>query len=209
MQTPPSPDPVAAGPGRTGALLDGANYTDFYLSVDVIDWDDTTHQAFGILARVTNPEGLICNLGRMGSPDNLERAMPEVVAPTKARRLKLAEQLIAHGRVSKNPKHPMTYHVSALDNRHAYVVCLTGPQICTCRDTFYRRVHCKHYLAASLVHIETVARHEEQQVSAKIACADCRSQMPATEPCPSCRHLVCDKCFDSMSGVCLGCPGGE
>ncbi len=151
-----------------------------------------------------------------GHSGQLEAAMPEVVSPTqtKARRLRLAEELIAHGRVSQNPKHPMAYHVSALDNRHAYVVCLTGPKLCTCADSFYRRIHCKHYLAASLVHIATVARHEEQQArrSAKIAhrvtCADCQSEMPATDPCPDCGRLVCDKCFDGMSGVCLGCPGG-
>ena len=78
------------------------------------------------------------------------------------RRLDRALELITNGRVSQNPQQPMIYHVSALDNRHAYVVCLTGPKLCTCKDAFYRRIHCKHYLAASLVHIETVARHEEQ-----------------------------------------------
>ena len=133
------------------------------------------------------------------SPPNSPTTLP--------RRLERAHELIAQGRVTQSHQEAMTYHVSALDNRHAYVVCLAGPRICTCRDAFYRGVHCKHYLAASLLHIATVARHEEQQVSAKIACADCRSQMPATEPCPRCRRLVCDKCFDSMSGVCLGCPG--
>ena len=133
---------------------------------------------------------------------------------TLPRRLERAAELVAKGRVTQSRREAMTYHVSALDNRHAYVVCLTGPEICTCADSFYRRIHCKHYLAASLVHIASVASHEEQQVrnSPKIArrvtCADCQFEMPATDPCPNCRRLVCDKCFDGMSGVCLGCPGG-
>ena len=156
------------------------------------------------------------NLRDSCPPDNLEDAMPEVVSPTqtKARRLKLAEQLIAHGRVSQNPKQPMTYHVSALDNRHAYVVSLTGPRICTCADSFYRRIHCKHYLAASLLYIASVASHEEQQtrrspkIARRVICADCQFEMPATDPCPSCSRLVCERCSDPMNGVCLGCPGG-
>ncbi len=142
--------------------------------------------------------------------------MPEVVAPTqtKARRLKLAEQLIAQGRVSQNPRNPMSYFVSALSNRHAYTVHLLGPKLCDCADSWFRRIHCKHYLAASLLHITTVASQEERQTtrSAKIArrvtCADCQSEMPVTDPCPNCSRLVCEKCFDAMSGVCLGCPGG-
>ena len=128
------------------------------------------------------------------------------------RRLERAQELISHGRVSQNPRQSTIYHVSALNNQHAYTVHLLGPEICNCPDAFYRRIHCKHYLAASMVHIATVARHEEQQTrrSAKIAhrvtCADCQSEMPATDPCTSCHRVVCDKCFDPIAGVCLGCP---
>ena len=159
--------------------------------------------------------------------------MPEVVSPTQARRLKLAEQLIAHGRVSQNPKHPMIYHVSALDNRHTYVVRLTGPKLCTCADFFYRRVCCKHALGAVLVHLGKIAAREEQSLQKSsqtlkraaprphhpiwyegttahmVHCEDCGSGMPPTDPCPNCGRLVCDRCFDGASGVCLGCPGGE
>ena len=142
--------------------------------------------------------------------------MPEVVSPTqtKARRLKLAEQLIAHSRVSRDQHQPNTYYVSALDNRHAYVVQLTGPRICNCADSFYRGVHCKHYLAASLVHIATVARHEEEQTrqstktARRVICAECQFEMPATDPCRRCGRFCCERCSDPMNGVCLGCPGG-
>ncbi len=49
---PPIPD---AGPARAGSFLRNADYTDFYASVDVIDFDDTVRQAFGIAARVSTP----------------------------------------------------------------------------------------------------------------------------------------------------------
>jgi len=80
------------------------------------------------------------------------------------RRLERAFELIEHGRVSQNPRQSTTYHVSALDNRHAYTVRLQGPSLCSCPDHGYRRVHCKHYLAAALMHIGTVAAREEQAV---------------------------------------------
>jgi hypothetical protein len=50
--TPPVPD---AGPARAGSFLRNADYGDFYVSVDVIDFDDTVRQAFGIAARVSTP----------------------------------------------------------------------------------------------------------------------------------------------------------
>lgn len=54
-----SPVPAApdAGPARAGSFLRNAEYTDFYVSVDVIDFDDTVRQAFGIAARI-NEVGL-------------------------------------------------------------------------------------------------------------------------------------------------------
>ena len=51
----PSPDPGALGPGRVGSIRNDANYTDFVASVDLIDWDTSLNQAFGLLARVTTP----------------------------------------------------------------------------------------------------------------------------------------------------------
>ena len=50
----PSPLPAVAGPGR-GAGLRSEIYTNFYIAVDVVGWDDSLVQAFGPLARVTNP----------------------------------------------------------------------------------------------------------------------------------------------------------
>ncbi len=48
-----APAPLApdAGPARAGSIRTNANYGSFYVSVDLIDWDDTQRQAFGILAR--------------------------------------------------------------------------------------------------------------------------------------------------------------
>jgi hypothetical protein len=54
IRTAPSPDPMNFGPGRAGSLRNGVTYTNFYVAVDVINWDDTVPQAFGILARVTD-----------------------------------------------------------------------------------------------------------------------------------------------------------
>ena len=49
-----SPDPGALGPGRGGSIAPG-NFTNFYAAVDVVNWDPTVHQFFGILARVGTP----------------------------------------------------------------------------------------------------------------------------------------------------------
>ncbi|MEY2409568.1 MAG: hypothetical protein QOF48_2238 [Verrucomicrobiota bacterium] len=44
----------ASNPGRIGSIRMDAVYTNFYLSVDVVDWKDNTRQAFGLLARLQN-----------------------------------------------------------------------------------------------------------------------------------------------------------
>jgi len=45
-----------AGVARAGSFLTNANYSDeFYVSVDIIDFDDTVRQAFGVAARVSSP----------------------------------------------------------------------------------------------------------------------------------------------------------
>jgi hypothetical protein len=51
IQTTPSPAPSTLGPGRAGALRTNV-YTDFYVAVDVVDWNPALNQAFGVLARV-------------------------------------------------------------------------------------------------------------------------------------------------------------
>ena len=50
----PSPAPAALGNGRTGSLR-ATSYTNFYLSVDLVDWDDSLPQAACLLARIGTP----------------------------------------------------------------------------------------------------------------------------------------------------------
>jgi hypothetical protein len=59
--TAPSPDPANAGPGRGGSLRSEI-YTNFFISVDIVNWNDTLPQAAGILARIRNT-GLGTTLG--------------------------------------------------------------------------------------------------------------------------------------------------
>lgn len=47
-----SPSPAQAGPARAGSVRSDQAYFDFYIAVDVVDWDDNLDQAFGILARL-------------------------------------------------------------------------------------------------------------------------------------------------------------
>ncbi|HXG46625.1 MAG TPA: hypothetical protein VNO52_03300 [Methylomirabilota bacterium] len=54
IQAARSPNPAQLGPGRIGSLRATPTYTDFYLAVDLVDWDDTKDQAFGLLARIGN-----------------------------------------------------------------------------------------------------------------------------------------------------------
>ena len=73
LQSAPSPDPGTYGQGRAGSLKPG-NFTNFYVAADVVAWDDTIHQVFGVLARVTSP-GPGTTLGYMftydrGNPSN-------------------------------------------------------------------------------------------------------------------------------------------
>lgn len=48
-----SPDPGTMGPARAGALRTDTTFADFTITVDLLDWDNSssTHQAIGILAR--------------------------------------------------------------------------------------------------------------------------------------------------------------
>jgi len=54
VQAASSPDPGNFGPGRSGSIASG-NLTNFYLAVDVVNWDPTVHQVFGLLARIGTP----------------------------------------------------------------------------------------------------------------------------------------------------------
>src|SRR5436309_3446831 len=44
-----------AGQARAGALYSASNYTDFYIEVDLLNWNNSIDQAVGILARITSP----------------------------------------------------------------------------------------------------------------------------------------------------------
>ncbi|MBI4661981.1 MAG: hypothetical protein HY735_24430 [Verrucomicrobia bacterium] len=52
--TAPSPDPDSFGPGRAYSVRSEV-YSDFYIEVDIVNWDNNLPQAFGILARVATP----------------------------------------------------------------------------------------------------------------------------------------------------------
>ncbi len=49
---PPAPD---LGTPRAGSFVTNASFFDFYVSADLIDFDDTVRQAFGVAARVGTP----------------------------------------------------------------------------------------------------------------------------------------------------------
>jgi hypothetical protein len=43
------------GPGRAGSVREQIYYTNFFVAVDVVGWNDTLPQAFGVLGRVNEP----------------------------------------------------------------------------------------------------------------------------------------------------------
>ncbi len=54
FQSAPSPDPGTYGQGRAGSLRPG-NFSNFYVSTDLVNWEDNVHQLLGVLARITTP----------------------------------------------------------------------------------------------------------------------------------------------------------
>jgi hypothetical protein len=52
IQTSPSPAPTVVGPGRAGSIRTDFDYENFYISVDIVNWDNTRDQNIGILARL-------------------------------------------------------------------------------------------------------------------------------------------------------------
>jgi hypothetical protein len=51
LQAAPTPNP-AGGPGRVGSFRQDVSYSNFHLEVDVLDWNASRTNAFGIIARV-------------------------------------------------------------------------------------------------------------------------------------------------------------
>ncbi len=54
LQSAASPDPSSYRQGRAGSLRPGT-YTNFYVAADVVAWDDSLHQMFGVMARIASP----------------------------------------------------------------------------------------------------------------------------------------------------------
>ncbi len=51
----PAPSGFPDNPGRAGSYRADATYSDFYVAVDLVNWNNDTRQAFGVLARVGTP----------------------------------------------------------------------------------------------------------------------------------------------------------
>jgi hypothetical protein len=52
LQSSVSPAPGVVGPSRVGSLRTDVSYTNFYMIVDVVNWDTNLDQAIGLVARV-------------------------------------------------------------------------------------------------------------------------------------------------------------
>jgi hypothetical protein len=50
----PSADPAALGPSRVGAVAENTTFTDFRESVDLVGWNNSLEQGFGLVARANN-----------------------------------------------------------------------------------------------------------------------------------------------------------
>ena len=90
---PPAADP--AGPARVFSYIEGEIRSDFYCAVDIVDWNDSINQAFGILGRVDNialgqTTGYVCNYdpnqtgGQPGGQFQINRVIDEASNPTIA-----------------------------------------------------------------------------------------------------------------------------
>lgn len=49
----PSPGPGALGPSRAASYIPSTSYSDFYESVDIVNWQTNSSEAFGLLAHLT------------------------------------------------------------------------------------------------------------------------------------------------------------
>jgi hypothetical protein len=55
VQSGVSPSPATVGPGRAGSLRTTETYSQFSASVDIVAWDNSLDQIFGLITRVTTP----------------------------------------------------------------------------------------------------------------------------------------------------------
>jgi hypothetical protein len=96
INAPPSPNAAAAGPGRAGSFRPDANYSQFYASVDIVNWNNALDQAFGMLARVVTPgagttNGYAFTYSTQGPSIDISRVTGEV--PTGVAALNLTTPL--------------------------------------------------------------------------------------------------------------------
>jgi len=54
IQASPANTPAATGPARAASFLSQLNVSTFSVSVDLVDWNNSFNQAFGVLARLSN-----------------------------------------------------------------------------------------------------------------------------------------------------------
>jgi MYXO-CTERM domain-containing protein len=52
---PAQPPSLVAGQARSGSFVSGLSYTDFFVSADLVNWNNTIAQSFGLGARIINP----------------------------------------------------------------------------------------------------------------------------------------------------------
>jgi hypothetical protein len=71
----PAPCVTAAGSPRVSALRGESVWSDFYISVDVLNWDNTVRELFGIAARINTP-GLGTTAGYLLSWEEGSAALP-------------------------------------------------------------------------------------------------------------------------------------
>src|SRR5258705_13904525 len=55
LQSSPSSSPGTVGPGRVGSLRASENYAQFEVGVDLVSWDNSLDQIFGLITRVGTP----------------------------------------------------------------------------------------------------------------------------------------------------------
>src|SRR5258706_456086 len=55
IQSAPSPSPSTVGPGRAGSIRTTESYVQFYAAVDIVTWDNSLDQIFGLITRVGTP----------------------------------------------------------------------------------------------------------------------------------------------------------
>src|SRR5882762_2900959 len=55
IQSSPSASPSTVGPGRAGSIRTTESYAQFYVAVDIVTWDNSLDQIFGLITRVGTP----------------------------------------------------------------------------------------------------------------------------------------------------------